>query len=132
VDFTIVAVRVPTVVSSLGQNVAILRLNTAPPTFGSTTSAFTTLLYRRNVPGTGWISTNISVRAGQFIGFLGARGTTTMYNSYASSHQVPSSIKGRSITLRRFGMQFNLFTTPPRNVWNENSGSIARVEVRYR
>ena len=128
--FTITGLRVPTDVGTLVQNVAVVRLNAAPPSWPTTTNSFTTLLRQTGVSGTGWISTSIPVSAGQIIGVLGARGTSTMYNSYSGVTSHASAIKGQAITLRRFGMQYNLYSNVVQNVWTEVA-SVSRVEMQY-
>lgn len=126
-DFVITGVRVPTDASSGNSNIAILKLPTTPPVYSATTNTFDVLyLTQNNASGTGTISVNIPVYTGDIIGVLGNRNDV---NSYASPAPFNTTLGSYSVTLARFGMQFNLSTTAPQDVWTEASGSISRVEL---
>jgi hypothetical protein len=123
-DFTITGVGVPTNASTANFDVAVMLLNSTPPTFSATTNSFTTLFTAKNVVGSDLVSTLIDVHAGDIIGVLGSRGTNAI-NSYGSANYV-TNILGNSVTLQRFGMQYSLNNVDPQNLWTEN-GSIGRV-----
>ena len=126
-DFTITGVRVPTTASTNNQHIEVVRFNSgAPPAFATTTNNFTSLARHRNIAGTGTITVNIPVSTGDYIGILGSRGTT---NSYGPKYT--SNIDGKSVTLTRMGMQYQLATTNARDLWQEANGSISRVEMYY-
>ena len=63
------------------------------------------------VAGTDFVAMSIPVAAGDMIGILGARGTTTMNNSYGQTSTYATTIKGNAVTLARLGTQNNLNTT---------------------
>lgn len=130
-SFTIVGLRVPLDVGSDPQNIQVVRMNTAPSTiYGDT--PFTTLAYYSGMPGTGYITVNIAVQPGQHIGILGARGSgSTMHNSYGASSPYKSYLKGHLVSLTRFIHQDSIGTSPADKVAS-SSGSIGRVEVRYK
>jgi len=125
-DFTITGLGVPTDASTGNFDVALLLLDAVPPTFSSTTNDFTTLHLSRNVSGSGLVAVDIDVHAGDVIGVLGWRAGV---NSYRAAGPYVSDILGNSVTLRRFGMQFSLSTTNPRDVWTEPDYEISRVLV---
>lgn len=125
-DFIITGVRVPTEASSGNSNIAIVKMPMAPPAYSSVTNTFDLLyLTQNNASGTGTISVNIPVYTGDVIGVLGNRNDI---NSYAPA-PYNSTLGSYSLTLARFGMQFNLSTTAPQDLWTEASGSISRVEL---
>ena len=128
--FTIVGLRVPTVVSTDVQNVQVIRL-TSPLGSSGGTSSFTTLLYQKGVAGTNYISCSIPVKNGEHIGILGARGTSTMHNSYSSTNTHSTTIAGKATILRRLVFQNNLYSGQASYVGAETSLPHGRVEVRY-
>lgn len=130
VDFFITALRVPTIVGLDPQNVQVVRFNSAVPHYSATTRDFTTLGYWNGIAGTDWISTGIGVRGGDIIGVIGARGTTTMHNSY-TSNPYSSSIFGHAVTLSRLGVQSSIGSTAGTDFFTESGGSIGRVEMQY-
>ena len=130
VAFTITGLRVPTDVGTEVQNIEVVKFAAAPPEFTAVTNSFTSLGRFVNVAGSNFVAVNIPVASGDIIGILGARGTTTMHNSYGQT-AFASSIKGNSVTLRRLGMQHNLNSTPASDLWTEAS-YIARIEMYYR
>lgn len=126
-SFMITGVRVPTDASSGNSNIAILKLPAPPPVYSSTTSVFDVLyLTQNNTSGTGTIAVNIPVYSGDVIGVLGNRNDV---NSYASVAPYMATLGTYTTTLERFGMQYNLSSTPPQEVWTEASSSISRVEL---
>lgn len=125
--FTITGVQVPTDASTGNQSIAIVRLQSAPPLFSTTTNNFSTLFLTQNNPASGILPVNIQVETGDVIGVLGCRNTV---NSYGTANYV-SSIEGFPVTLARLGMQFPLTTTAPQDLWTEASGSISRVNLYY-
>jgi hypothetical protein len=131
VDFYITALRVPIEVGLDPQNIQVVRFNAPPPTWTSTTNDFTTLGYWSGIAGTDWISTAIGVQSGDLIGIIGARGTSTMHNSYGPPSGYTSSIFGNAITLTRLGVQQSISASPGANFWSQNSESIGRVEMQY-
>eukprot|EP01084_Bolivina_argentea_P255474 429703_1 len=105
---------------------AIVRFNNGPPPqYDTTTNDFVQLDYWKQVST---IAINcICVAAGDYIGILGYRGTV---NSYGAAPHI-SSIDGHSVTFARMGMQFNLVTYAPRDIWSQVDSSIGRVQFTY-
>ena len=129
VDFMMVGVRVPTTASSANQSVAVVRFNSGPPpTYSTTTNDFTTLALFQNISGNNVLSVNIPVYQGDYIGILGSRGSTST-NSYGAGN-FTSNILGENVILRRLGMQYDLESTNPQNLWQENA-NLSRVEMYY-
>jgi hypothetical protein len=127
VNFTFTAFYVPTSASTGNMNVGVVRLNTPPPLFSSTTNDFTTLGYwPQSTDDT--IYTCIPIQAGDIIGILGTRGADI--NSYAPSPST-TTIDGNTVSIERLGMQFGLATTPPQDLFTETNGNISRVEFLY-
>ena len=126
--FTIVGLRVPTDANSGTQHLQIMRFNAQPPTFSASTTSYATLGYW-HVGGTGWINVNIPVSTGQYIGVLGVRGSTV--NSYGNNNY-KTSIKGAPVTLTRLLYQGSIVSSPAGPVSTEPSGSIGRVQMRYK
>lgn len=131
VAFTITGLRVPDDVGTEVQNIELIRLPAAPPAYPSVTNTFTSLGRWVNVAGIAVIPVDVAVAAGDVIGILGARGTTTMYNSYGTSNPYVSSIAGQTVNLTRMGMQHNLNTTLASDIWTETGGTMSRVEIYY-
>jgi hypothetical protein len=131
VKFTIVGLRVPTDVGTAAQNVQVVKFASPPPTYSASTTAHTTLAYHRGVAGSSWISVNIPVARGDIIGILGARGGSTMSNSYSGSNPYNSTIAGAAVKLTRLVYQANLYITRAGPLSTENGGSFGRVEVKY-
>jgi Secretion system C-terminal sorting domain len=126
--FTITGLEVPASAGSGLQSIAVVRFQANPPLFTSTTNNFTTLYLTQNNTASGIIAVNIQVEQGDVIGILGCRGTT---NSYAAGAPFPSTIKGLPISLGRLGMQFQLPTNVPQDLFSEASGAISRVNMYY-
>ena len=127
-SFIITGLGVPTDASTSSFDVAVLRLNEAPPAYTAKTYNFDTLFLSRDNAGTALLPTNILVTAGDMIGVLGSRGSNAV-NSYGTSSYA-SSILGNPVTLSRFLMQAPLRTVNPidQGVSSED-GRIGRVYV---
>ena len=129
VDFMMVGVRVPTTASSDDQSVAVVRFNSgAPPFYSTTTNDFTLLALYQNIPGNNVLAVSIPVYQGDYIGILGSRGANST-NSYGAGN-FSTNILGETVTLARMGMQYDLESTSPQNIWQENA-NISRVEMYY-
>jgi hypothetical protein len=132
VSFTIKELRVPTDVGTGPQNIQVVKfLGGPPPDYSASTTNHQTLALHQNVPGTNYIVVNIPVQAGDYIGILGARGTTSLANSYAQSSTYATFISGQPVTLKRLIYQANLFTTAAGPLSNENGGNYSRIEMKY-
>ena len=127
VDFSIVGLFIPTDASSANMNIELLRLNSPPPLFSTTTNDFVSLFRTIDDASVDFVPVSIQVMAGDIIGVLGQRGTA---NSYGNGNFV-TDIFGQSVTLRRLGQQFVLADAPAHDVWTESSGSISRVQIQY-
>jgi len=125
--FTITGAEVPTDASTGAQSIAIVRLQTTPPLYSATTNNFDVLFLTQNDPTTGIIPMNIVVNQGDVIGVLAQRATVCSY----ATGPTTSVIDGITTTISRMGMQFNLTTTPPQQLWTEASGSISRCWLYY-
>lgn len=133
-NFTIVGLRVPTDVGTAPQTIQVMRLSGPPPSFSTTTTSFTTLTYQRGVPGTGFIAVNIRVYAGQVIGVLGARGGSTMENSYGPANTFNTTILGQSVRLQRLLYQDSLYNSQAggaTGISTETSNPYGRIEMQY-
>ena len=126
-NFVIVGLQVPTVAGNAAQSIAVLRFAATPPIFPQTTTSFETLYLTQANGNDGVLPTLIPVTGGDIMGVLGARSNV---NSYGNGN-FDTSINGGSVTLTRIGIQAQLETTAPVNVWAEASGSISRVELHY-
>lgn len=123
--FVITGLQVPDETLNGTQNVEVLRL-AGPP---ATTPPVASLFYSAGQPSTNVIPCAVLVNQGDWIGILGACGTTTMYNSYGASGFV-SSVLGQPVTLSRLMLQANLNAAPTGSqVLYTNTASIGRVEV---
>ena len=134
IDFCIVALRVPDEMGHGLQNFAVVRFdgNVPPPAFSGTTNAFQVLEYIVAEPSAARIPVEIQVRSGEIIGIMGAAGDSSiMRNSYGPSGPFQSDIFGRPVTLTRMGMQHNLVTFRPSDIWTEPPSPVSRVEMYY-
>ncbi len=129
-DFRITALRVPLDVGTETQNIEVIRLNSAPPDFPTTTNNFDSLGYWNFMGGNGWTTCSINVYTGEVIGILGARGTATMHNPYGATYTYDTEIFGNPCTLRRLGFQDILHNTQAYNVWTEDY-TYSLVEMKY-
>lgn len=125
--FSISGIEVPTDASTGLQNIAIVKLDSAPPVFGTVTNNFTVLFLTQNDTTSGIIPVNIPVQIGDVIGILGNRADA---NSYATS-PYSTAIGSFPVTIARLGMQFPLSSTGPQDLWTEIGGSISRVFMYY-
>lgn len=125
--FSISGIEVPTDASTGLQNIAIVRLDSAPPLYSTVTNNFTVLYLTQNNTSSGIIPVNIPVQIGDVIGILGNRADA---NSYATSPYT-TAIGSFTVDIARLGMQFNLSTTSPQDLWTELGGSISRVFMYY-
>jgi len=131
VPIIIRGLRVPDEFRDGTQNVEVKRLSVQPPAYPTTVTGGE-VFYANNVPSYQIIPCYLPFQAGDWIGVLGACGTTTMRNSYGTpAGQFASSIGGNPVTLTRMGTQTNLNTTSGQPYWTEAGGSIARIEVYY-
>ena len=150
-DFLVYGLRVPDEANEGVQNVEVVRFEDGnpPPHYSdsvavqasadavhtdgadATTNAFVSLFRRTGVTDNSIIPTAIPVREGDVIGILGAAGTLTMRNSYASSNEYTTNILGRLVTLKRLGMQHNLNSMPARDLFTEDTAPFSRVEMYY-
>ncbi|MBN2593459.1 MAG: S8 family serine peptidase [Sedimentisphaerales bacterium] len=131
-NFRITGLRVPDESSNGRQNVEVVIFDnqTPPPNHPATTNAFVSLARFIDEPCGNILSVNITVSTGDIIGILGAAGTSTMHNSYGPGDFI-SNIGGHSVTLKRMGMQLNLYENQARNLWQESDSMIGRVEMWY-
>ncbi|TND05095.1 MAG: hypothetical protein FD123_3715 [Bacteroidetes bacterium] len=126
--FTITGAQVPTDASSGNQSIAIVRFYSTPPTFSTTTNAFTTLFLTQNNTNSGILPVNIQVEQGDIIGVLGCRATANSYGNNTGG----TTIEGFPVAISRLGMQFQLPTTAPQQLWTEpTSTNISRVWLYY-
>ena len=111
------------------QSIAVVKFNAPPPAFSSTTNAFTVLYLTQNNPATGSIPVNIQINAGDIIGVLSQIATSTSYATPTGPYN--TTIGGLPVTFTRLGMQFQLGTTAPQDLWEEPTGAIGRTEITY-
>ncbi len=130
IDFTIIGLYVPEPINGNTQNIAVLHFDNQipPPAYPTVTNAFTTLYITQNNPAVGVIPVNIQIFAGDVIGILATRGLNT--NSYAVGPYV-TDIDGNAVSVMRMGMQFELSSVLPIDIWEEPGGSISRCEITY-
>ncbi|MFM1873347.1 MAG: hypothetical protein RL398_2769 [Planctomycetota bacterium] len=130
VKFSIVSATVPNEANEAVQNVLIYRLAGAPPVYSATATGgleFASLGQPVGAP----IPCAVSFDAGEYIGVIGACGTTTMKTSYATpTGPFQTSVLGVPTTMTRFGTQFNIYTNTNHDTlpyWQEVAGAIGRV-----
>lgn len=127
IDFVITGLRIPNDLSG-SQNVSIVRFNnSAPPYFPSTTNDFVTLGYWTGVNSTDFIDTSILILEGDTIGIYGNRNDVNSYGNGPYSTMIGDS----SVTLYRSGMQYPLSSNQLKEIWQQSSGNISRVDMRY-
>ncbi len=128
VAFTILGLQVPDEKKFGKQNVAVYKLTGKPPAYPSTASGGL-LFYKGGIPSAAVIPANISFKAGDWVGILGACGdATVLHNSYGKG-PFQSNILGKPVTLYRFITQTNIVTTQGKNPYSGSSGSIGRIKV---
>ncbi|MDO8349482.1 MAG: hypothetical protein Q7T30_04570 [Planctomycetota bacterium] len=131
VPIIIRGLRVPDEMSDGTQNVEVKRMASAPPAFPATASGGE-VFYANNVPSYQIIPCSLPFQAGDWVGILGACGTTTMLNSYGTpTGQFASSIGGNPVTLTRFRTETNLNTSGSQPYSAETTNRISRIEVYY-
>ncbi len=113
------------------QSLAVIKFdnNTPPPIYGLTTNAFTVLYLNQNDPNNGVIPVNIPVNAGEVIGILGQIGSSSSYATPTGPYV--TNIAGQPVTLTRMGMQYQLGTSAPQDIWEETGAAIGRVHIDY-
>lgn len=126
--FTLTGAEVPLDASSGNQSIAIVRFQTIPPTYSTTTNSFDILFLTQNNPASGIIPCNVYINQGDIIGVMGVRSNINSYSNAGNT----TTIDGFSVNLTRLGMQFPLATTPPQELWTEPSSSnISRCFLYY-
>ena len=133
IDFCITGLKVDPTVATSNQSVAVVKLNQTPPAYSSTTNNFTVLHYSAGV-AVGKIIVDIQISQGDIVGILGC-GNDNCVSSYGSPQDYPSAIGGQSVVLKRTGMQFNLKTTSPKDIFSEPANAnnnLSRVELYYK
>ncbi len=129
VKFSIVSALVPNEANETLQNAAIYRLTAPPPTFSATATGgfeWAGIGQPANTP----MACAVSFDVGEYVGVLGACGSTTMRNSYGTpAGPFATSVLGVPTTLTRMGTQFNLFSNPPETLpyFQEPTGALSRV-----
>ena len=119
---------VPTNASGGNQSIAVLKFNTAVPTYSTTTNDFSILYLTQNNVETNAILVDIEINEGDIIGILGQRSNVNSYGNASNSFQ----INGITVPFTRLGMQFPLITTSPKDLWVEpSSPNISRVFFTY-
>ncbi len=128
VAFTITALQVPDDTGHGTQNVEVFKMASAPPAWSANASGGQ-VFYKTGVPSNQVIPCNLSFAKGDFVGILGACGTSTMHNSYGNS-QVASTLLGNPVTLTRFLTQSSIVTSGGNQPYSqEATGPIGRVYV---
>ncbi|MEM9875776.1 MAG: hypothetical protein AAF928_12835 [Myxococcota bacterium] len=134
VNFTIVELRVPTDVGTQApnnQNIEVVRFTGGPPpNFSMTTTSYVSLFYTNSDTSSNYIPVSIPVQAGDIIGILGARGTTTMRNSYGTTTTYATTILGQPVTLTRLIYQGGLNSGPSTELSSNATGQYSRIEMR--
>jgi PKD repeat protein len=128
--FSITSLQVPDETNNGTQNVAVYRLAGAPPVFSASATGGLEF-FAGSQPSNAPIPCAISFDAGEYVGILGACGTTTMLNSYGNpAGPFASSVLGVPCTLTRFIMQFNLLTTAGNAAYSqEPGGQLSRINT---
>ena len=132
VNFVIYDLQVPEHIDGDVQNIAVVRFDDEPVFWPSgNNSEFEVLYYETNLPSDEKAIVNIEVSAGDHIGILGARGTSTMHHAYGPDAVYQSSIKGVSVDLYRLAMQSNLNSNAPTVLLVEVNAPISQIHLRY-
>jgi PKD repeat protein len=128
--FSITSLQVPDETNNGLQNVALYRLAAAPPVFSASATGGLEF-YSTGQPSNAPIPCVVSFDTGEFVGILGACGTTTMLNSYGNpAGPFASSVLGVPCTLTRMLTQFNLVTSGGTAAYSqEPGGQISRVNA---
>jgi hypothetical protein len=132
VSFTIKELRVPSEVGGGVQNIQVVKFAAGPPPeHSASTTAHTTFHYSNTTTGSSWVMVNIPVSAGETVGILGARGTSSMANSYGASNTYGTTIFGQAVVLHRLIYQANLYTSAAGPLSNESTAPLGRIEMKY-
>ena len=128
-SFLITGIRVPDESQQGVQSVEIDRIECFPPPFPGTAQA-SQLFHASNQPSANIVPCCILVQTGDFIGVLGACGTTTMFTSVAQP-QLPfaSAILGQPVTLTAILTPTNLSTTAGGGRVSSDLTGFGRVEL---
>lgn len=129
--FSIIAAQVPDESAHGTQNVAIYRLNAAPPLFSASATGGLEFFSTGAASGSD-IPCVVSYDTGEFVGVLGACGdSTTMRNSYAGvTGAQPSEVLGQAMTVGRFLTQTNIVTNNGLGAYSTETGSyVSRVQL---
>lgn len=105
-DFRITGVRAPPDFSTMPQTIHLVKFTSPPPTYSSTTTAFTTLYYGSNITDTCYVGLDIQVLTGDVIGVIAVRdnGAGNSVTSYSNTNPpITSAIGPYAITLERLG-----------------------------
>ena len=125
-NFVITGLRVPNDIAG-NQSIELLRLNSPPPQYPMFGTDFTSLAYIQQDPTTDYVPVNAVINAGDIIGILGQRGTTT---SYAPSPNT-TVISGQTVTISRLIYQAPINNSPTVDISDETGGNIGRIEFQY-
>jgi len=128
VNFTILGLRVPDERSHGKQNVAVYQLSAKPN--NTTPQKSQMLFYRTGVASSQIIPCQVSLKAGSWVGVLGACGDTSMmYNSYGTGPYNSRIAGGPQVKLERLWMNVNLISSGGIGAMTAATGSLGRVEV---
>jgi hypothetical protein len=133
-DFRITGVRAPSDFSVNAQSIHLVKFTTAPASWPSTSTNFTTLFYGNNITDTCYNYLDIQVLTGEFIGVLAVRndGSGSGITSYTTAASpVASSLGPYSISLERLGTQANIINGAAVDFFTEGINPIGRVELLY-
>jgi hypothetical protein len=110
------------------QNVAIYRMASAPPVFSGTATGGLAF-FQAGAPSATPMPCAVSFETGEWVGVLGACGTATMLNSYATPvGPFASSVLGAPTTLTRMLTQTNLVTSQGTAAYSaETAAALSRV-----
>ncbi|CAM8649632.1 PEP-CTERM protein-sorting domain [Comamonadaceae bacterium] len=125
IDFYINEVFLP-VAGGTGSTLQLLKFDSVPPEWSSTTNSFSSLGFWADSQSSGAI--NIAVHAGDVIGVLGWSATlqATPYHGQAGSYA--SSINGNAVSLQRIGFQARGLA---HDVWKEENYYIGTIGLNY-
>lgn len=128
VPIVITGLRVPDERGAGVQCVEVFRMAAPPPVFSQSATGGS-VFYANNIPSAQVIPCNLVFLPGEYVGVLGACGTTTMNNSYGTAN-FQSNVLGQPITLTRFLTQTNLHSSGGNQPYStEPNGAISRIEV---
>lgn len=129
-NFNLTSLFVEGAVSNGNQWAQVVRLNSAPTQFPTTTTDFTTLGYFTNQAASTSITTSIQIAAGDIVGILGTRGESSI-NSYGRGPYT-SAIAGIPVTIQRLGYQGSLNNGTATELFTESgNASYSRISFTY-